>query len=214
MIHFKFNSIAIFLALFSLETYNLIGATWTHSESATVIVEQSNLIKDTIHHVGDLFGGGVIFFVDKTGQHGLICSISDIRDSKSINQFSKQDPTKLKGRKDSAVLINQVFAVSKPERAEELCNNYTNSNYGTGVFSDWYLPTIDQLEIMFKVKEAINKALENFNNDIIDPLNKIYWSASKTYNESMGSNWIFDFNNAARGTTNLPLVFIRAVRAY
>jgi hypothetical protein len=171
MTNFSYKSIAIAMVLNSLGICNLIASTWTQLNSSTLIVQQSSLTKDTIHRVGDLFGGGVIFFVDRTGHHGLICSLSDIVDPKSFQQFSKQDPTKLKGRKDSADLINQVFAVHKVEHAEELCNKYNNSNYGTGVFSDWHLPTLEQLEILFLVKNEVNKALEDFNKAITDPLN-------------------------------------------
>ena len=215
MTNFSYKSIALAMVLNSLGICNLIASTWTQLNSSTLIVQQSSLTKDTIHRVGDLFGGGVIFFVDRTGHHGLICSLSDIVDHKSFQQFSKQDPTKLKGRKDSADLINQVFAVHKVEHAEELCNNYNNSNYGTGVFSDWHLPTLEQLEILFLVKNEVNKALEDFNKAITDPLSKKYWSSSKNYDDLMiGSNWIFDFDIGERGVTNLPSVFVRAVRDF
>jgi hypothetical protein len=215
MTNLNCKSIALTLGLISLGTHNLMASNWTQLNSSTLIVRQSSLTNDTIHHVGDLFGGGVVFFVDRTGQHGLICSLSDIVDLKSLQQFSKQDPTKLKGRKDSAVLINQVFAVRKIEHAEELCDNYTNSNHGTGEFSDWHLPTLDQLEILFLVKNEVNKALKDFNKTKTDPLNKEYWSSSRNYDDlMMGSNWIFDFNNGSRGFTNLPSVFVRAVRDF
>ena len=215
MTNFSYKSIAIAMVLNSLGICNLIASTWTQLNSSTLIVQQSSLTKDTIHRVGDLFGGGVIFFVDRTGHHGLICSLSDIVDPKSFQQFSKQDPTKLKGRKDSADLINQVFAVHKVEHAEELCNKYNNSNYGTGVFSDWHLHTLEQLEILFLVKNEVNKALEDFNKAITDPLNKKYWSSSKNYDDLMiGSNWIFDFDIGESGVTNLPSVFVRAVRDF
>src|ERR1035437_4545432 len=215
MTNFSCKSIALVLVLNSLGICNLIASTGTQLNSSTLIVRQSRLAKDTIHRVGELFGGGVIFFVDSTGHHGLICSLSDIVDPKSFQQFSRQDPTKLKGRKDSADLINQVFAVHKVEHAEELCNNYNNSNYGKGVFSDWHLPTLEQLEILFLVKNEVNKALEDFNKAITDPLNKKYWSSSKNYDDLMiGSNWIFDFDIGERGVTNLPSVFVRAVRDF
>jgi hypothetical protein len=30
------------------------------------------------HYVGELYGGGVVFYVDQTGDHGLICSMIDL----------------------------------------------------------------------------------------------------------------------------------------
>src|SRR6478609_7519345 len=31
----------------------------------------------TVHHIGDAFGGGVIFYLDATGKHGLIAAKRD-----------------------------------------------------------------------------------------------------------------------------------------
>lgn len=203
------------LVLLSITILDLNAATFAPSKFSSNIVVERKLSNDTIHKVGELFGGGVIYYVDRTGHHGLICSMSDIRDPKSLYLFPKQDPERLKGRKDSATLINQVLSVSKYEQADELCNNYTNSNYGTGVFKDWHLPTIDQLDILFKVRNIVNIALEGFNKTIIDPLDKMYWSSSKNYDDRIAvSNWMFDFKEGARGFSTLPDVFVRAIRDF
>lgn len=220
MTHLKCNSIDFFIALILIGTCDSIAASLIHPESSIMIVRESRLINDTIHQVGDLFGGGVIFFVDNTGHHGLIYSMSEIRDPRSLELYKRQDPRPLKGRKDSAALFNQVFSVDNPERAEELCINYTNSNYGTGVFSDWYLPTSDELERLFKVKQIINKILENYSKAIIDPLDKIYWSSSKIYDEVIGSNWLVDFDGGSlviysKFRRSLPgKFFVRATRTF
>lgn len=220
MTNFKCKSIAFTLGLISFGTYDLIASTWTHSESSTVIVVEPTLINDAIHHVGDLYGGGVIFFVDKTGQHGLICSMSEIRDPKSLELFRRQDPRPLTGRKDSAFIINQVFAVDNPDHAKELCDYYSNSNYGTGVFSDWHLPTLDELKTMYKVKDELNKVLENYNKALIDPLAKCYWSSTIANSEDLGDNWQFDFSEGSpvlwvKTNRSIPgRYYVRAIRAF
>lgn len=179
------------------------------------------LQNDTVKHfVGELYGGGIIFFIDNSGQHGLICSISDIRDAESIRLYRKQDPKPLTGRSDSAFLINQVYSVDNPLEADKLCNNYTNSNYGTGIFSDWRLPTSDELEILCIVKDKINEVLENYNRDIIDPLVKCYWSSTKTYDDVLGDIWLFDFyiGSLMAWSSKTPSVpgryYVRAVRIF
>jgi serine/threonine-protein kinase len=174
------------------------------------------MLNDTIQIVGDFFSGGIVFYVDKTGNHGLVCSLSNIIDSKSLELYNRHDPTKLKGREDSATLVNQVFAIDNPDSAEILCNNYTNLNFGAGVFSDWYLPNSDELEKLFRVKDIINKVLEKFDKNRVDLLDKIYWSSSKTNDERLGSNWLYDFNEGNLMTTyKLPgRTFIRAIRSF
>ena len=131
------------IKLLQIVTFLLIMTSKGMATSFSSNIKLYNSENDTItHYVGEQFGGGVVFFVDKSGIHGLICSMSDIRDPDSYRLYNKQDPRPLKGRSDSAIIINQVFAISNRERAQELCENYKNSNYGTGVFSDWYLPKL------------------------------------------------------------------------
>jgi hypothetical protein len=55
--------------------------------------------------VGELFGGGVVFSVDESKQHGLICSMSDIRDPVSSQLDLKQDPIPIKSQPDTKSLI-------------------------------------------------------------------------------------------------------------
>ena len=173
---------------------------------------------DSIHHVGELFGGGIIFYVDKTGKHGLICSMSNISNTGSVQLFNKQDPRSLRGRPDSVKLINQVFAVNDPDQAKELCENYTNPNFSSGVFSDWYLPSQDELEILFRSKDVVNKTLKALNQRIMNPLDKIYWSSSKFYNEiHNGDNILIDLDVGSIVIITRPIpgrYFVRAIRSF
>jgi hypothetical protein len=217
MTHFKCYSIAILMALLSLQTKDIITSTGTYPKYSTMTILESSLINDTIHHIGEMFGGGVIFFVDNTGHHGLICSISDINDPNSSSPNRRQYPQESQGSSKSEGHVYHDFAIDNPDRAEELCDNYTNSNYGTGVFSDWHLPTRDQLETMYKVKDEVNLSLEKYNKTFTDPLVKIYWSSSKTQNDIIGSKWLVDFDGGSLMTTSKPRpgsTFTRAIRAF
>jgi hypothetical protein len=166
--------------------------------------------------VGELFGGGVVFSVDEFKQHGLICSMSDIRDPVSSQLDLKQDPIPIKSQPDTKALLSKNYAVNSRDRAVDLCNSYSNSNYGTGVFSNWQLPTIDELKTLYNVKNEINKALEKFGNSATDPLIKVYWSSSKMHSEIMDSYYQFNFDDGAiiispnlKGKT-----YVRAVRTF
>ena len=51
-----------------------------------------NLQNDTVQHfVGEFFGGGVVFYVDASKHHGLICSMLNIRDPRSSRSNKNQD---------------------------------------------------------------------------------------------------------------------------
>jgi hypothetical protein len=179
-------------------------------------------LNDTLlyHYMGELFGGGVVFYVDSTKRHGYICSISDIRDPASYQLYKRQDPRPLLGRTDSALIINMVFAVDNPKLAKELCAEYTNPNFGTGIFSDWSLPTFDELKLLYQVKDEINKVLENINTTVTDLLDKCYWSSTKIYDEVIGDIWQYDFKEGSPVPWNLNRrsipgrYYVRAVRAY
>lgn len=200
-----------------MRTLEINGGIPDFCSDLTQVYPESDSVK---HHIGEFFGGGIIFYVDNSNQHGLICSMSDIRDPASAPLFNRQDSNPLKGRSDSAILINQVFSVDNPDRAQVLCDNYTNSNYGNGIFSDWRLPTCDELEILYKVKNEVNKLLESFNKSVIDPLVKCYWSSTKMYDNIFGDVWLFDFHEGgmaawAKNRKQLPgKYFVRAVRAF
>jgi len=172
------------------------------------------LQNDTVKHfVGELYGGGIIFFVDNSGQHGLICSMSDIRDEESIRLYRKQDPKPLTGRSDSAFIMNKVFVIDNPEHAKKLCENYSNSNLGTGVCSDWRLPTRNELEIMYGIKDELNRVLEF-------PLVKCYWTSTRINDEVLENIWLFDFYYGSLGAwnrTQRPVpgrIYVRAVRVF
>ncbi len=70
--------------------------------------------------IGDFRNGGVVFWVDPADNtKGKVCALADA-------------PT----------LLNWDDAIS-------YCNAYTNPNTGTGVHSDWYLPSKDELQLMY-----------------------------------------------------------------
>jgi hypothetical protein len=179
-------------------------------QSMTREVSASNpfVTKDTTHYVGELFGGGVIFYVDTSKKHGLICSMSDIRDPLRSPR-NRPSPNAQKDRSDI------ITKGQNAERAHEVCETYTNSNYGTGQFSDWYLPAIEELRILYRVKNTINESLEKYDPKIVDYLDKIYWSSSVVKADLIPSNQLMDFENGTLIITmNRPMTFVRAIRKF
>ena len=183
----------------------------------SIEIKLYNSRNDSIkHYVGELFGGGVVFSVDESKQHGLICSMSDIRDPVSSRLDLKQDPIPIKKEPDTKALMSKDYAVKNRDRAVDLCDSYSNSNYGTGIFSNWHLPTIDELKTLYNVKNEINNALEKFGNSVTDPLIKVYWSSSKMHSDIMDSYYQFNFKDGAIIISpNLTgKTYVRAVRTF
>jgi hypothetical protein len=216
----KCKFIILTLELISPGSHNLIASTLIRTESISIIAGQSTLIQGTIYHVGDLFGGGIIFFVDKSGNHGLICSMSDI--NKHLPVEIREQISMASGENNNQAARKEMelkmIAEDNSQNAKIACEGYTNSNYGTGIFSDWYLPTIDNLELLYKVKDVINKLLGGCDQKTADLLTKTYWSDSKFYDELFGyQDWAFDFTNGSRASSRRPppnLFGIRAIRSF
>lgn len=100
------------------------------------------LIGGAIHYIGELYGGGVVFWVDHTGEHGLIVSMVDLSSDfiwSNISDLFIGTTNDWDGAGNTTAIIGQAGHTSS---AAKLCDDYTNADYGTGTYSDWYLPSI------------------------------------------------------------------------
>jgi hypothetical protein len=132
--------------------------------------------------MGELYGGGVVFWLDQTGQHGLVCNMIDL----SYGQMWSNITSTLIGATaesewDGQGNTNAIIGQSgHTDSAAKLCDDYTNTDYGTGVYSDWYLPAVDQLSLMYHAKYQVNKTLDSDGNSETKALTKgNYWSSTE-----------------------------------
>ncbi|MFZ4455789.1 MAG: DUF1566 domain-containing protein [Bacteroidales bacterium] len=195
------------------ETIILGGASISISGNGTEI--SPYIVNSTIgsHYVGEVYGGGVIFWVNETKSHGLIVSMIDLSTSQTWSNINTSIGTSASsdwnGLGNSTAIISQTGHTNSAAR---LCLNYTNNDYGTGIFDDWYLPSIAELEIISKNFFEVQKALDNDNNSSTIPLAKIlYWSSSESSTSAFSHNFLTGVygagvkNNAYR---------VRAIRSF
>ena len=172
-----------------------------------------------IHYPGELYQGGVVFWVDNTGNHGLICSMIDnstfiIWTSAAFqsNTVPNGALSDWNGQANTTAIVTQAGAGIT--YAAGLCDAYTNADYGTGVYSDWYLPTIDDLNLLYNAKRFVNKALDSDGNAATTAIAKTYYWSSSEYNSNTA--WAFNFflgypsGTYSKANTN----FVRAIRAF
>jgi len=174
---------------------------------------------DIPHHIGELYGGGVVFYVDHTGKHGLICSLidlnfqvwSNINDSVGASSMSTWDGQ-----------INTTKIMSQPghtKSAAKLCDDYSNVNYGTGIYSDWFLPSIKQLCAINNAIYEINKAIEGDGNNTTIPITyQSYWSSNEWRNPgtiNYGYGYYYEFEKGAIGwASKSNTLFVRPIRYF
>jgi hypothetical protein len=180
--------------------------------SATPYVVNLNIA----HHVGEMYGGGVIFYVDNTGQHGLIVSIDELSNNQSWSNVSSTQigisaQSTWNGQNNTTAIVNQA---GHSNSAAQLCNDYVNTNFGTGVYSDWYLPSVYELSLLFDAKYEVNKALDNDGNSstLAFWLQAVYWSSSE---RDANNAYYLQFQNSSVGYSGkYNFLFVRAVRNF
>jgi len=155
------------------------------------------------HYIGELYGGGIVFWVDNTGQHGLIVSLIDLSQSAqwSSEHIVTGATSTWNGQGNSSLCGCNAAA---------LCSSYSNSNYGTGIYSDWYLPAIDQLCMISHARYILNKNIESVSGANILALH-VYWSSTEwNYYNAMDFDFIFGINTNSKDDNN----WVRAIRDF
>jgi hypothetical protein len=182
--------------------YYFNGATWT-----------ALAIRSDIHYIGELCSGGIVFWVDNTGQHGLIVSLVDLSTSSGWSNITSEiigqtAQSTWNGQANSTAIIAQSGHSSS---AAKMCDEYTNADYGTGIYSDWYLPAIDQLVLIYHARYILNKNIEGVTGASVLPM-VFYWSSTEyTYNTAFFySHDTEGSHTATKGASN----WVRAVRDF
>jgi hypothetical protein len=166
------------------------------------------------HYVGELWGGGVIVSVWKVSgvEHGIIATLKDL-DSSTI--WSNIDTTIIgstaqnpfDGQANTNAIISQVGHIKS---AAKLCGDYINTNTGTGVYSDWYLPAIGELNLCYNASIIVNMVLGTNNGFGTD----FYWSSTE-YKRSGSLVWTSEFIISSPGTWfKNQTARVRAVRKF
>ena len=136
----------------------------------------------TTYKIGQSYGGGTIFYVDATGQHGLIAANSDAGgmtqwDKPTGGTFATTNTTDTSygaGAANTATIISTIGASGSYAAliASQTANGY----------SDWYLPSKGELDLMFI--NLWTKSLGNFTANV-------YWSSTE-YNTNQA--WAQSFS--------------------
>ena len=173
------------------------------------------------HYVGELYGGGIIFWVTSDGQHGLIASLDDL-DGGSGVAWSATQSTEIgasaqnfyDGASNTAAIVTQDNTTGY---AATLCDSYSNDG-----FSDWYLPSHSELELLGDTRVAINNILANDGNSATNGLNLsnsspygYYWSSTEySNNDAWNMEICYGEMDAGDDYGKDATYRVRAVRAF
>lgn len=111
------------------------------------------------YKVGDFAHGGIVFWVDESGQHGLVCAKSDQGTAMwyagtNIKTMARGNGPK-SGELNTAIIIASQGEGTGVIYAARLCNELLITEGGKS-YGDWYLPSISELVLMYNNRNIIN----------------------------------------------------------
>ena len=182
------------------------GATGVSNAGTGVIITGAGtvatpyVISDSVHHIGDSYGGGIVFYVYDNGRHGLIAATADQSTGVIWTTAAYQSTVSNAvrdgvngGQANTERIIIQAGAGSY---AAQLCANYTG-----GGFADWYLPSKYELNLLYLQQAVVGGFANNY-----------YWSSTENDNYDAWFQYFYDGNQyySAKYYTDS----VRAIRAF
>lgn len=119
------------------------------------------------HHIGERYGGGIIFYIDSTGDHGLIVDTTDLgfRSPWYNGAYTVTGATAT--RLGSGKMNTQKIILSQGDSGRRYAA-YRCAHSRKSGYTDWVLPSKNELNELFKHHWVIN-----YQND------SYYWSSTE-----------------------------------
>lgn len=165
------------------------------------------------HFLGENFGGGIIFQLwkdDKGAEHGLIVDIhnlstTEIWSNEAWTLIGSGAQSLWDGKSNSAAIIAQP---GHTKSLASLCKASTS-----GGQNDWYLPSIDELVLLWNNRYFVNKALSAISGATPLSNNALYWSSTE-YNADFALTMKFDYGTPSENNKSTRNITSRAIRSF
>jgi hypothetical protein len=171
-------------------------------------------------YIGELYGGGIIVGMWKypsTVYNYLIMSLTDINGASGM-QWSNVSTnatasSEYNGASNSVAIISQQ---GHSNSAAKLCDDYTG-----GGFTDWYLPSAQEILMGYNAGESLGYVLgtDNFGYRGFNKLSGIYWTSTELsggqaiyLNIAAGSSGYGDSGGPFKGRDKSATYSVRAFR--
>ncbi|WP_188457419.1 Lcl domain-containing protein [Psychroflexus planctonicus] len=199
------------------ETAN-ITKTGYHYYDASNDVWRAMAKEPTTYSLGDFAQGGIVFWVDETGQHGLVAAKEDqstgIQWNNGTDRYTGSIGDGLyAGAMNTAMIVATQMADNQTGNfAAKVCADYSVTTSGV-TYGDWYLPSRDELNKMYSMRSLINNTATSNGGSIFftGSDSKPYWSSTESTNIFSRSRY-FSFNFQL-GNSKSNLGRVRCIRA-
>ena len=153
---------------------------------------------EVTYKLGQHYGGGIIFYLDGSGKHGLIAALTDQAIAEWSPAYSTTGATATNigsGANNTNII---VASLGIGNYAARVCDDLVIDQY-----DDWFLPSRDELVELYKRKDLLG-------NFIVD----YYWSSSEFADDTAWGQFFIDgeldFSLAKSGN----VLGVRAIRAF
>lgn len=174
-------------------------------------------------YIGMKAFGGIVFYIDETRQHGLVAAKEDILEGANMAGFGTPDGYEWGCFGDSvAIVYENYFIGTGLENTNTIVNHgcLTDSggitaaqaalNYQAEGYTDWYLPSRDELDEMYK---TIGNGGPEGNVGGFESSDYAYYWSSSQINNSYASSVLFSSGFVVTNLKNGSLR-VRAIRAF
>lgn len=218
------------LALHNLSTSGMIARTGAGTVAGRTIIAGTGItvtngngvsgnpaIAAKTYNIGDFAHGGIVFWVDTTGQHGLVCAKTD--QSTGVRWYAgTHGNTQAKGdgpyagKANTYIIIAAQVAIGDDNYtyAARICNELQITE-GSKTYGDWYLPSKVELNLMWLNKSIIDATAIANGGSAFASAN--YWSSLEYVSNHA---WLQNFDSGNQYYSNkLNTTYrVRAVRAF
>lgn len=172
--------------------------------------------------IGDYAHGGIVFWVDETGEHGLVCAIEDqssgVRWHGGTTGFTRaRGDGPFSGKMNTNIIISSTILLGDDGNsfAASICSELQVEVSAIPYISygDWSLPSTKELNLIHQNKVAINNACIANGGSALT--NAYYWSSTENSTNGIYAIAVTLVSGASNGNSlKTNLYRVRAVRAF
>ncbi len=188
-------------------SYNITGTSQLlsvpyalHSKTAESITGTPKLT------IGQSYQGGIIFWLDSTGKHGLIAATASYS---TVTQWhngtyrytgATGDGLYAGAMNTALIVATQIADNQVGNFAAKVCADYSVTD-GDVTYGDWYLPSKYELNLLYEQKTVVSGFA-----------NETYWSSTESNNNNA---WSLYFGvGVDNGSNKVTSLYVRAIRAF
>lgn len=173
----------------------------------------------TTYVIGDFAQGGIVFWVDETAQHGLVCAKQDQSDGERWHAGTGSDDATnafgddiFTGETNTAIIIATYLTIGDGNTYAARISNELTITEGGIIYDDWYLPSKKELSLINQNKAIIETtAIQNGGTALS---NDFYWSSTESTDSTAWSRFFGSDDSYQLEGQKKEMSHVRSIRSF